>query len=59
MICTKKGSIENFESLLTQLFKTHTDKSMNLASVQIVDELVNVILSLDADSASGNSFCLN
>lgn len=52
-ICVKEGLIEHFETLVITIFKNNTDKTSTFAAKQIIDALVDLILSLDSKIATG------
>lgn len=55
-ICAKEGLIEHFEMLVSIVFKKNVEKTTTFAAKQIIDELVDSILSLDSKIATGIAF---
>lgn len=53
-ICIKENTLDFFEQLLNSLLKTN-DRTLLFASRQIVDTLVDNVLTLDSKMASGES----
>lgn len=53
LICIKENTVEFFEQLLNLLIKS-ADRSIIFASRQIVDTLVDNVITLDSKLASGN-----
>lgn len=52
-VCVKDGIIEHFETLIASIVKKSTEYDIILASRQIVDALVDYIISLDSKIANG------
>lgn len=52
-VCVKEGIIEHFETLIASIVKKNTEYEIILASKQIVDSLVDYIISLDSKIAKG------
>ncbi|MCP9261200.1 hypothetical protein DINM_004449 [Dirofilaria immitis] len=57
-ICVKENTLDFFEQLLNNLLKSN-DRTLLFASRQIVDTLVDNILTLDSKMASGSSEVVN
>ncbi|KAK6104387.1 Sister chromatid cohesion C-terminus family protein [Brugia pahangi] len=57
-ICVKENTLDFFEQLLNSLLKTN-DRTLLFASRQIVDTLVDNVLTLDSKMASGGGEVIN
>lgn len=52
-ICAQKGLMEDFATLLLEVFKSNTEESSRIAVKEIIDGLVKNILHLDSRLANG------
>lgn len=56
-VCVKEGIIEHFETLIATLVKKSNEQDILVSSRQIVDALVDYIISLDSKIANGRLIC--
>lgn len=55
-ICVRENTVDFFDQMLNHLLK-NADHSLLMASRQIIDTLVDSVLTLDSKMANSGNFC--